>query len=259
MGDFYVYEHVSPFGKRYIGITSQNPERRWRADGSGYRQNPHFMNAIRKYGWENFTHKILYSGLTKEEACETEKRLIKEFNTSACRSGYNRSYGGEHGKLSKESREQISAAVMELWSDDAYRKHMSEAHKGQSRTGWTHSEETRRKLSKIVLKRCEDPEYRERLSKSAKRRFESEEQRELAKKRAKEVWTNPESRAKIVESKKGNHYRALKVRCIETGEIFDSIAAAAASIGKCREAVGRVCRGKAKTSGGLHWELCNDK
>lgn len=259
MGNYYVYEHVSPSGKRYIGITSQNPERRWRADGSGYRQNPHFMNAIKKYGWENFNHKILYSGLTKEEACELEKTLIERYGTSKCCLGYNRSLGGEYGELTPEARQQISDAVKELWKDDAYRNHMSEAHKGKARSGWHHSDDARRKMSEIVRERVSDPEYRAKLSESAKRRCSSKEQRELYSQRAKALWADPQYRAKVVASKKGNHYRSIKVRCLETGEVFESVTAAAASIGKTRESVAMVCKGIHKTSGKLHWEFYDGK
>lgn len=259
MDNYCVYEHISPSGKRYIGITSQDPARRWRANGSGYRQNPHFMNAIKKYGWENFAHNVLYSGLTKAEACSIEKPLIKALGTNKCRAGYNRTLGGEYGELTPEAREQISESIKALWKNDAYRKHMSEAHKGKARTGWKHSDEARKKMSMIVRERISNPEYRARLSRSAKQKFASEEQRELARERAKAIWANPETRAKITESKRGNHYRAIKVRCIETGEVFESITTAAASIGKTRESVAMACKGIHKTSGKLHWEFYDGK
>ena len=68
--------------KKYIGITGQNPpERRWRNGGSGYSHSGYFRNAINKYGWENFTHEILISELTFEEACELEKYYIKFYGT----------------------------------------------------------------------------------------------------------------------------------------------------------------------------------
>ena len=43
-----VYCHTTPSGKRYIGITSQKTEDRWR-NGNGYKNTP-FGKAIEKYG-----------------------------------------------------------------------------------------------------------------------------------------------------------------------------------------------------------------
>lgn len=77
MADYIVYKHTSPSGGVYIGITSQEPERRWRSDGSGYRQNTHFYNAIKKYGWDAFKHEILFEGLELDEALRIEKELIQ--------------------------------------------------------------------------------------------------------------------------------------------------------------------------------------
>lgn len=36
---FIVYKHVSPSGKVYVGITSQQPEDRWGSSGQGYADN----------------------------------------------------------------------------------------------------------------------------------------------------------------------------------------------------------------------------
>lgn len=255
MGNYYVYEHISPSGKRYIGITEQKPERRWRADGSGYRQNEHFMNAIKKYGWDNFEHSILFEGLSKEEACTKEKELIKKYKSDLFEYGYNRSEGGEHGELGEAAKQQISEAVKDLWSNPEYRQHMSEAHKGQARTGWHHSDDTKRKMSEIAKKRFQDPKQVEKISLINKRRSETPEGRAHLVKSAKAAWANKESREKIIASKRGNHYRACKVRCVETGEVFQSVTVAAQAIGRTRESVGRVCRGLGGTAGGKHWEF----
>ena len=255
---FCVYEHVSPSGKRYFGITSQSPERRWRADGSGYRQNPHFMNAIKKYGWENFAHNVIQDGLTKEEACELEQELILRFGTNRMDAGYNRSYGGEHGKLGPESRKQISESVKHLWNDPEYRRHMSEAHKGQAHYGRVYTEETRKKIGETVRKRCEDPEYRARLSESAKRRAQKPGEAERRSARSRKAWQNDESREKMLNALMGNKRRARKVICIETGEIFASVSEAAQSIGNTRESVGRVCRGLSRTAGKMHWRFVDE-
>lgn len=75
---YVVYCHTNKInGKRYIGITSRKPERRWR-NGEGYYHNQHFYASIQKYGWHNFMHEILYSDLKKEDACDIEKQKLQE-------------------------------------------------------------------------------------------------------------------------------------------------------------------------------------
>ena len=108
MSDFCVYMHVNKAnGKKYIGITSGNPLTRW-ANGKGYYRNKHFSDAIIKYGWANFDHVILQSGLSKDEACAEEQRLIKLYGTQDKNKGYNLTNGGEHFKHSTFSRKLMS-------------------------------------------------------------------------------------------------------------------------------------------------------
>ena len=81
MNNYCVYKHTTPSGKVYIGITSKPVEKRW-LNGRGYARNEHFWNAIKKYGWENIEHRVLVSGLSKEEASEVEKMYIAYSITS---------------------------------------------------------------------------------------------------------------------------------------------------------------------------------
>ena len=109
-----VYCHTNKInGKRYIGITSQKPEQRWNY-GYGYRGCPLFWNAIQKYGWENFDHKILLKNLTHEEACKNEQKFIEKYKSNNNEYGYNLTAGGEatYGWVpSEEWREKISKAL----------------------------------------------------------------------------------------------------------------------------------------------------
>lgn len=45
------------------------------------------------------------------------------------------------------------------------------------------------------------------------------------------------------------------VRCVETGEVFDSIIIAAKEKGLNQSNISKACRGKYKTCGGYHWEV----
>lgn len=93
---FIVYKHVNKFnGKVYVGITSKNPPtKRWGKNGNLYHENTYFYNAIKKYGWDNFTHEILRSNLTEIEALELEKELIAYYKSM--NKSYNMSDGYDY-------------------------------------------------------------------------------------------------------------------------------------------------------------------
>ena len=157
-GNYCVYVHTSPSGKKYVGQTMRQPEKRWGKNGihyfskrkNGAYMNPAFANAILKYGWENFEHEIIASNLTKEEADNFEKLLIKELKTMDFKYGYNCTSGGNNGIPSEETRKRQSEAQKgershmygTHLSEETKRK-LSEAHKGK-----VFSEETRKNMSK---------------------------------------------------------------------------------------------------------------
>jgi hypothetical protein len=105
--NYCVYRHTSPSGKAYVGITRQRPGERWQG-GLGYRHNEYFFRAILKYGWENFTHEILHSGLDRETACAIESEIIRAEMYNDKRYGYNITDGGENFTHSAESRRLMS-------------------------------------------------------------------------------------------------------------------------------------------------------
>lgn len=153
-----VYIHTVPkelsgyeWDKYYVGITSQKPEKRWR-DGHGYKNNKYFSRAIQKYGWENISHEIIASNLTRIEACEMEKKLIQVYKSNDYKFGYNITLGGESAKglipwnkgkkLSEETKKKLSNKLK----------------------GRVYSEETCKKHSENLKKRWENPEFRNRMS-----------------------------------------------------------------------------------------------
>ena len=92
-----VYMHIlKSDGRKYIGITKhdENPNKRWQ-NGNGYTKQDYFYNAIKKYGWDAFTHVVLFDGLTKDQASLKEKACIKLFNTQNRLYGFNLTAGGD--------------------------------------------------------------------------------------------------------------------------------------------------------------------
>ena len=129
--EYVVYIHTNiTNNKKYIGITSyENPKRRWKG-GSGYKNQPYFYNAIKKYGWDNFINEIIDKGLSKNEAESMEIELISKYNTTNKEFGYNLSNGGaKYGKHSDETKMKISMIRKGIIFSDEHRKNLSKAHK----------------------------------------------------------------------------------------------------------------------------------
>lgn len=101
---YYTYVHTLPNGKRYVGITSQDLQKRWRY-GAGYIHNRRFACAIMKCGWNNITHTV-YEVETKSEMYYLERYLIAFYQTCNPLFGYNKSIGGENGGLKYSTDEE---------------------------------------------------------------------------------------------------------------------------------------------------------
>lgn len=106
---FVVYMHKNLVnGKVYIGQTC-NLSERWRGSGKNYFNSIKFFNAIKKYGWDSFSHEVLYDNLNQEAADILEKELIEKYDS--IRSGYNLKEGGARGQLSQESLKKMGDSI----------------------------------------------------------------------------------------------------------------------------------------------------
>lgn len=240
-GNYTVYIHTNKVnGKRYVGITRQSVQERWR-DGKGYRKCIYFYRAIEKYGWDGFDHEIFASNLTEKEAQHMEKLLIKELQTQDPEFGYNISDGGSITRISEEGRKRLSEQKKgelnpnfgRIVSEEE-KKHLSELFSGERNPnyGRKHTEEARRKMSEANIGHHPSEETRQKISLSMMGKFVGR--------------PRPEG--------SGRHQK--KVLCVETGEVFDSIADAARSKGlyNSKSNISAVCKGKIKSFGGYHWE-----
>jgi group I intron endonuclease len=157
-----VYMHTNKINnKAYIGITCQPVETRWDY-GFGYKQQPVFYGAIKKYGWDNFEHIIFTENLSVKEARHIERLLIELYQTNCQKYhnpsyGYNMTDGGESNPMfgknhTEETREKLSAIQRECWKDEQYRQNQIESHKwqtGENHPFWGkhHSQETKDKIA----------------------------------------------------------------------------------------------------------------
>lgn len=250
---YYVYKHTTPSNKVYIGITKQEPEKRWKY-GNGYNKDSIFYNAVLKYGWDNINHEILYSGLTEEEACEKEIELIAEYKSTDRRYGYNISAGGNTTHNTIEANAKRRAKALERWSDPERRKSMSE-----KMTGKAHSKETREKMSLSQKKRYEDPAEREKVSKCQLGKTRTQEAKEKTSNSLKAFYSIPENAKRVADSQREANRRThgRKVMCVETGKIYDTIVDASRECNIERRYISDMCRHKRKNVGVYSWQYCN--
>jgi group I intron endonuclease len=201
--NYTVYKHTSPSGKVYIGITRQRPAARW-SNGTGYKHSPHFLAAVKKYGWDNIRHEILAEGLSREQAEQLEVELIAKYKATDKAYGYNIDRGGSApGMKSAETRQKISAAV----------------------SGENHPNYGKKQSPEWVAKRMAATKGR-RLS--------------------------PEHLAKLEAARK------VQVKCLDTGEIYESATDAGRRLNINNSKITAVCRGRRKTAGGLRWEYVKE-
>ena len=147
-----LYIHINKVNnKKYVGITKENPKRRWRRNGDGYK-NQTFGRAIEKYGWENFEHKILFSNLNELEAINKEKFVIKYYSTYNPNFGYNMTFGGESYKHTEESKKKSSEAKIGLYVGENNPNYGNHALQGENHPfyGKQRNEETKEKISKSL-------------------------------------------------------------------------------------------------------------
>lgn len=149
MGDYSVYLHINKLNnKKYVGITSQEPQARWKS-GAGYRNQRRFYCAIKSYGWDGFYHVVLYRGLSKEEAETKEQQLIAFYNSNDSKCGYNIENGGVTHKLSAEQKQHLADVNTGKTHSEATKEKMSVAHRAIGApwmSGKRHKESSKRKM-----------------------------------------------------------------------------------------------------------------
>lgn len=112
-----------------MGITAREPKQRWHY-GLGYEKQTYVFNAIKKYGWDNIYHSIIYTGLSKEEAESKEIMLISALRSNERDCGYNIANGGScRGSMSIETRQKLSESRKGIVFSEEHIQNLSISHK----------------------------------------------------------------------------------------------------------------------------------
>ena len=250
--NYTVYMHRFPNGKVYIGMTSKKPEDRWER-GSGYRTQNVFK-AILKYGWDNIEHIVLFDALSKDDAEKKEIELIKLYQSSNPKYGYNIDLGGNYaGKHSAETCEKISASKKGWNPSEETRRRMSEAKKGKPLP-----ESTRQKL-KGRLGRPLSEKHRLALLKANIGRIVSEETRKKQSDAHKGKTLPEEQKRKISESGKIAQRKCKAVHVVQISmdgerlKVWECMSDITRELGINSAHICACCRGQRNQTGGYRW------
>lgn len=265
MDNYKVYIHIFPNNKVYIGVTKQKPEYRWR-NGTKYSDNQYMKNAIKKYGWKNIRHIILFENLTKEEAEQKEIELIKKYKSNIRGYGYNILAGGN---VSTGMTEEGKRRMIEK-NKGKHRSPETEFKKDGKHIPWNTgkkmSNELRQKLSKAHKGIKLSDEAKAKLSKNNARYWLGKHRSEETKRKISEnnkgktgYWLGKhhsnETKEKISKAKMGTiSTQRKKVICIETNIIYESLTKASEETNINSSHISQCCNNKRKTTGGFHWK-----
>ena len=215
---------------RYIGQSQNITRRLWEHKSQRNAPRLPISRAIKKYGWENFECEVL-------EYCPAEELNEKEiYYIELLKPEYNVSKGGEQGMRgyhhSPETKEKLKVAATKQWQ------------------GKTPEE----KAYVITHQLTHHSKKGDTLTDSAKEKLREVN---LGKKQSEETKTKRSIKMKV--SMLGNQNGNKTVRCVETGEIFQSIKCAATDKSINAHEITAVLRGwrNRKTAGGYHWEYHN--
>lgn len=202
-------------GRGYVGQTSRTFRERIK-EHIRSRRNRYVENAIRKYGIENFEVTILEECSSIEELNKREIFWIKELNTKYP-NGFNMTDGGE-GATGYTPTEEL-------------RKRLSEMGKGRK-----DSEETKRRKSEALMGHSVEKSARDKMSESHKGKTMS-----------------PEACANMSAASA----KKRPILCVERNRVFHSMRTSAKWAGVVHGTIWKACQEPNCTAAGYHWKYAD--
>lgn len=270
-----VYIHTNIINnKKYIGMTGQRPESRWGNNGYKYKESPYFYNAIQKYGWDNFKHEIIMDNLTRQEACDLEKELIKKLNTMDEANGYNLKEGGDCAKLSDRAKKKLSESRKGIVFSNEHLKNLTEALRNRD---YSPSAKIRKEISDRFSISVSQYSKDGAFIKTWTSMIDAENElgicyqhisqccRCVVKSAGGFIWryaNEPLTKEYVAWCNEKEYPRKRKVvQCDKNGKcikIWEYISMAANELNIIEQHISACCRGKRKTAGGFIWKYVDE-
>lgn len=284
-----IYMRISPSGGKYIGKTTQKESTRWSDhkkeanDITDNNYNSILNRAIRKYGAENFKVEILEDNIPENLLDEREAYWINYYQTYYLNNqhGYNMTHGGD-GRRKYDEKEiiqlwssglSISDTALQLGIDSrtvaSYLENYGISSEEISQQGEKARTQKRSiqinqyTLDGIFIKTWPSMSeiYKEKgISTTLIGKVCNHENN--CKKAGGFIWTyanDPIDIKTLVSEANSNIQGRKKVRCIETGEIFNTVTEAASFYKKDRHTIADACKnGNIVRTIKLHFEYVKE-
>lgn len=210
-------------GDNYVGQSKDVQYRWWlhKSSRTNTKRITTIGKAIKEYGVENFKLEVL-------EKCSFENLDERErYYISKLKPTYNIFSGGKAGFEMPESvKEQCRQGALKQWND------MSEEQKQH-----------------VIKHQLKGPGIGHKVSESTREKLR---QANLGKKYSKETAEKRVATFQRIGYKPKPNYK--KCKCVETGEVFNSVQEAAKFANVNPGQISKALNGKTKSSGGYHWE-----
>ena len=218
----------------YIGQTKHFKRRMIEHFGIHARKGTSYIHrSIQTYGKDNFSCSIIDEALSRDELNTKESKWISlrhcYVGDPLYKGGYNLTSGGDSFIMSDETKSKISS-------------------KAKGRTPWNKGTKKQKKPF-LGFKGEHNPFYGKKHTTESKQKVS---QANLGRVRS-ETFKNECSKRTVGA---GNP-SAVKVRCVETGKIYSCAKYACEEYSIDLSNLIKVCKGKLKTAGKLHWEYAS--
>lgn len=263
LNTYIIYKHTNKINKKvYIGITchGDDPNKRWK-NGYGYIENDKFFNDILQYGWNNFTHEILETGLDELTAIKREADYIEYYNSVEL--GYNNI--GRSGTLSLASREKISQALTGIVRDEkSIQKQMRTKHqrygtsRGVNYLGTNIKKVKCNETGDVFASISEANRWANtsKVGECCHGHRQHAGTHPITKEQLSWTFANEQDNVTIqCEEDRTNIKTIQKIICIETNQIYKNASEASRCTGIPVCNILRVCKGERKSAGKLHWQF----
>lgn len=240
-------------GKVYIGQTTVALSQRKSShlhDAKKQKVKTYFYNALSTYGLDAFEWEIIDAASSIEELDYMEKHWIRFYRSTNRNHGYNLDEGGGNGKRNDETKAKLSLLMKEKYQNGYVHPGKGKKQSEKAKQNFAEAIKTRKEEGGYVSPRrgvpiCQDKKEKQRES---LRKYYN---RSLEPKKSKRLVSTDIGKGQHLS--KATEFPSVSIQCVETGQIYASMAEAAREYNINHTNFSNYFKGKNKSVAGCQW------